>query len=304
MRKKTLFLLGLSFVCVTSFAIRPSSDMTREQYIRKYYEWAIKNMKKNGVPASITLAQGILESRSGNSRLAREGNNHFGIKCHDWTGERIYEHDDRRNECFRKYDSAYESFADHARFLSTRSRYSDLFELEVTDYKKWARGLKKAGYATDPNYAHRLITIIENHNLDRFDKGVKVSRRSGKSRESYEVNPFTQHEVHYNNGVRYVRVKSGDTFSAIAEEFDLRDWELPTYNDLPSGDHEATDFSYLYIERKRNNAHPDHDQHVVKEGQTMFEISQIYGVKLKRLYKLNEMPEGKEPRPGDRIELR
>ncbi|MFW6202812.1 MAG: glucosaminidase domain-containing protein, partial [Marinilabilia sp.] len=283
MRNKVLLLLGASFVYVTSLATLPSSDMTREQYIRKYHEWAVKNMENNGVPASITLAQGILESRSGNSRLARKGNNHFGIKCHEWTGKRIYEHDDRRNECFRKYDSAYESFADHALFLSSRSRYRDLFELDVTDYKKWARGLKKSGYATDPNYAERLITIIEKHDLHRFDKGVSVSRRSGKSGDDYEVDPFVRHEVHHNNGVRYIKVKSGDTFSSIAAEFDLRDWELPTDNDLPSDDHEATDFSYLYIERKRNKAHPDHEQHVVKDGQTMFEISQIYGVKLKRL---------------------
>ena len=281
--------------------------MSREEYIRKYHEWAIKNMEKTGVPASITLAQGILESRSGNSRLARKGNNHFGIKCHDWTGERIYEHDDRRNECFRKYDSAYESFLDHAQFLSQRGRYSDLFELKVTDYKGWARGLKKAGYATDPAYARRLITIIEDLELYRFDDpgaGRDFKGRTERGDDDYEVNPFSHHEVRYNNGVGYVHVKSGDTFSSISEEFDLRDWEIPTYNDIPSDDYQATDFKYLYIERKRNNAHPDHETHTVKEGQSMFEISQIYGVKLKRLYKLNDMAEGQEPKPGDRIILR
>lgn len=286
-----------------------SSRITRDQYIEKYNEWAIMNMKRSGVPASITLAQGLLESGNGNSRLSREANNHFGIKCHDWTGAKVYHHDDRRNECFRKYNSVYDSYADHARFLSTRSRYAFLFDLDITDYKGWARGLKKAGYATDPNYAKRLIDIIENHELYVFDKEAKGDRSWRKQRDrrdgedDYVVDPFVEHEVQYNNGVKYIVVKPGDTFSSISEEFDLRDWELPKYNDLEQGGR-ATDYKYLYIAPKRNKAHPDHETHQVKDGQTMFEISQIYGVKLSRLYRLNDMPEGREPRPGDRLNLR
>lgn len=307
MQQKIILSLVLFFTGISFMYGQASSRMNREQYIEKYYEWAIRNMEKTGVPASITLAQGLLESGNGNSRLAREAKNHFGIKCHDWTGEKTYHHDDRRNECFRVYDSVYESYLDHARFLSSRSRYSDLFELDVTDYKGWARGLKKSGYATDPNYSTRLIDLIEKHELHRFDKAAEGGRvRSSRTDRKHvnEVDPFVTHDVHHNNGVKYINVKEGDTFASVSEEFDLRDWELPKYNDLQSDNHKITDFKYIYIERKRNKAHPDHEQHVVQDGETMFEISQIYGVKLKRLYRMNDMSEGKEPRPGDRIDLR
>ncbi len=298
------------FFVFISLSGQTSSRMTPHDYIEKYNEWAVMNMKRTGVPASITLAQGMLESGNGNSRLALEANNHFGIKCHDWTGEKVYHHDDRRNECFRKYNSVYDSYADHAKFLTGRSRYAGLFELDVTDYKGWARGLKKAGYATDPNYAKRLIDIIENHELHLFDEAGEQEtawRRSterGSSAGRHEIDPFTKHEVFYNNGVRYVKIKSGDTFSSIAKEFGLRDWELPRYNDLGAERGRVTEYNYLYIQPKRKNAHPDHKSHLVRENETMFEISQIYGVKKRSLYKLNEMPEGKEPRPGDRIKLR
>jgi LysM repeat protein len=300
------FFIGFSFFRVLG---QRAPEMTGGEYIEQYSEWAVRNMKKSGVPASITLAQGMLESRNGNSTLAREANNHFGIKCHDWTGKKVYHHDDRRNECFRKYNSVYDSYADHAHFLSSRQRYASLFNLDVTDYKGWARGLKKAGYATDPNYAKRLIDIIEANKLYLFDEegeGGKARRRSGASGSTsglHVIDPFVKHEVCYNNGVKYVKVKPGDTFSSIAEEFDLRDWELPRYNDLESRG-KATDYNYLYIGPKRKNAHPDQKYHVVKDNETMFEISQIYGVKMKYLYRLNDMPKGKEPRPGDKLNLR
>jgi LysM repeat protein len=308
--QRNIFFITVFYTFIFSHLFaQTSSRMTREQYIEKYNEWAVMNMKRSGVPASITLAQGLLESGNGNSRLSREANNHFGIKCHDWTGEKVYYHDDRRNECFRKYNSVYDSYADHARFLSTRSRYASLFELKTTDYNGWARGLKKAGYATDHNYDRSMIDIVEDNKLFLFDKDGGGARSWGRSRKSrsgddgYVVDPFQSHEVHLNNGVKYIRVKSGDTFSSIAKEFDLRDWELPRYNDLKERGR-ATDYNYLYIQPKRKKAHPDHEYHMVKDGQTMFEISQIYGVKLKSLYRLNNMPEGKNPRPGDRLHLR
>ena len=296
------------FVCVSLWG-QVADRITPGDYIEKYNEWAVMNMDRNRVPASITLAQGMLESGNGNSRLAKEANNHFGIKCHDWTGKKVYHHDDRRNECFRKYNSVYDSFADHAKFLTGRSRYASLFDLEITDYKGWARGLKKAGYATDPNYAIRLIDLIEKHKLFLFDRegdervAWKRSSERGSSIGRHEIDPFVKHEVHFNNGVRYVRIKPEDTFSSIAGEFNLKDWELSRYNDLKERG-KVTDYNYLYIEPKRRNAHPDHKTHLVKENQSMFEISQIYGVKMRNLYKLNDMPEGKEPRPGDRINLR
>ncbi len=164
---KKLFLLSIIILLASvSFAQR----MTAEQYVETYSNWAVEEMQRVGIPASITLAQGLLESGFGNSRLATEGNNHFGIKCHKgWTGEKMYEDDDAANECFRKYKSAYESFKDHSDFLTTRSRYAFLFELDSDDYKGWAKGLKKAGYATNPQYANKLIELIERYELFRFD---------------------------------------------------------------------------------------------------------------------------------------
>ncbi len=288
-----------------------ASRMTREDYIESYHEWAVANMKRTGIPASITLAQGMLESGNGNSRLAREANNHFGIKCHDWSGKRVYHHDDRRNECFRKYKTVYESYADHSEFLSTRSRYAPLFDLKSNDYKGWAKGLKKAGYATDPNYHQRLITIIEENRLYLFDEeggGERWQRGSspgvsGIAAGTLVVNPFIRHEVDYNNGVKYVRVKEGDTFDGIAREFNLRTWEVPHYNDLPDNAN-VSGYDYLYLEAKRNRAHRDHQYHVVKTGQTMHDISQMYGIRLKKLYSLNRMEQGTQPEAGEKLNLR
>ena len=145
--------------------------MTTEEYIAQYKDVAIKKMREYKIPASITLAQGILESGSGNSRLARKANNHFGIKCHkEWHGKKFYMDDDEKHECFRKYPKAADSYRDHSKFLTQRGRYTFLFQYDITDYKKWAYGLKKAGYATNPKYPRLLIKIIEKYHLDQCDK--------------------------------------------------------------------------------------------------------------------------------------
>ena len=153
-----------------------SSQSKAELYVKQYAELAINEMKEFGIPASITLAQGILESGNGESYLATEGKNHFGIKCYDWEGEEIYADDDKENECFRKYKKVQQSYRDHSEFLTTHSRYSSLFELKMTDYKGWAKGLKKAGYATSPTYADNLISLIDRYDLNRFDKGIDVPK--------------------------------------------------------------------------------------------------------------------------------
>lgn len=159
----------VSFFCLYSV----SSQSKSELYIKQYSELAINEMKEFGIPASITLSQGILESGNGESYLATEGKNHFGIKCHGWEGQEIYADDDKENECFRKYKKVQQSYRDHSEFLTTHSRYSSLFELEITNYKGWAKGLKKAGYATSPTYAEKLISIIERYNLQQFDQEEK-----------------------------------------------------------------------------------------------------------------------------------
>ena len=157
-------------ICLLLNILNVSSQSKTELYVKKYSDLAVKEMKQYKIPASITLSQGILESGNGESRLATKGNNHFGIKCHGWKGKEIYADDDEENECFRKYRRVEDSFRDHSIFLSNNGRYSFLFELDLNDYKGWAHGLKKAGYATSPNYAEKLISLIEKYNLSRFDK--------------------------------------------------------------------------------------------------------------------------------------
>ncbi|WP_062125368.1 glucosaminidase domain-containing protein [Geofilum rubicundum] len=303
-----LLLIHLAFL---ADSIHAQNRITRQQYIDTYKDWAISSMNVTGIPASITLAQGILESASGNSTLAKRDNNHFGIKCHsDWTGKRVYHHDDARNECFRKYNSALESFQDHSEFLTTRSRYAALFELATTDYKGWAHGLRKAGYATNPQYAQLLIRIIEEEELYQYDQNI--SPRARKSNRELErrkdagglvINPYETRPVKYNNGVKYVELQEGDTFESLARMFNLKAWELPHYNDLPPNTR-LDKYRLLYVESKRRNAHPDHPHHTVRSGESMHEISQIYGIRLNRLYYLNRMEEGTEPQNGDRLNLR
>ncbi|MFB6318898.1 glucosaminidase domain-containing protein [Saccharicrinis sp. FJH54] len=290
-----------------------AQTLTREDYVEKFAPIAIREMQKYGIPASITLAQGILESSNGNSYLARVANNHFGIKCHDWTGPSVHRDDDMRNECFRKYEEPVHSFEDHSKFLTSRERYRFLFDLKVTDYKGWARGLKKAGYATDPQYANRLIKIIEDNELFLYDRGVKVEftedeaiseRKTRKAEpvDNFVIKPFTSHQVYSNNKVNYVKVRPGDSFQSISQEFNLRDWELYKYNDLPE-DAFLTSGQVVYIQPKRNRS-KNYEYHVAKETETMREISQRYGIKLKRLYKKNNMDKGTQPQTGQRIYLK
>lgn len=157
-------------VLVSLVAFGQSKKTATENYILQYRNIAIENEKQYGIPASITLAQGIIESGSGRSSLAKESNNHFGIKCHSsWKGKRTYKDDDNKNDCFRVYDNAEESFTDHSIFLTKNKRYSSLFQLDKTDYKSWAKGLKQCGYATNPNYANLLIDIIELYELDNIN---------------------------------------------------------------------------------------------------------------------------------------
>lgn len=185
MKKILLFLLLLQSAVLSA----DLKETPQSRYINKYAETAVKEMYRSGVPASITLAQGIIESRSGLSALAAKSNNHFGIKCHGWTGRKVYYDDDRPNECFRAYDSPEESFKDHSDFLRYNDRYKFLFDLPVTDYKSWAYGLKKAGYATDPTYAVKLISYIEQYDLSRFDvmSGKQVKELTRNKKEAHET---------------------------------------------------------------------------------------------------------------------
>lgn len=303
----------------------PRGESDAKEYIEKYKYLAVSEMKRTGIPASITLAQGMIESDFGHSTLAREANNHFGIKCHDdWTGPVIRHHDDRRNECFRKYSRPEDSFYDHSDFLKSGSRYRSLFELRQTDYKAWAKGLKKSGYATNPDYANMLIRKIEENNLNSFDTGFITDKKE-------EIHPVREKNVNVssvadnndailpdpgtmiitarvprileNNRIQYIIVKEGETKEALEQEFQLLNWELPKYNELDN-DFVPGAGQLLYLQPKRDKAEPGKEVHTVIGGDTMYYISQKYGVKIRKLYEYNRMSEGEEPFPGSKIWLR
>jgi LysM repeat protein len=293
-------------------------------------EEAVFQMVSHRIPASITLAQGILESRDGNSRLAKEGNNHFGIKCHsDWDGKRIYEDDDERNECFRHYRNARESFDDHSDFLK-KNRYSSLFELDITDYKAWAKGLKECGYATSPEYAKLLIRIIEENNLQQYDEqGVQYARRKElpdrrsnseqpnlasserkrnkreapkQTEERAEITLSGSHEVKVSsNNIRFIVAREGDTPESIAREIDLNVFILNRFNDFDS-QKKLQPGDVVYLQPKRMKAHES--DHVAVAGDSWQSISQQYGIKLKQLCKLNGAAADQSIDPGRKVILK
>lgn len=334
LKKETIFILLISSIFISSCsASRRAANGTRSDgpavsvvstgnaeldYINTYRDIAISEMKRTGVPASITLAQGMIESNYGRSELARKGNNHFGIKCHNWGGPAIYHNDDRRNDCFRKYKSPEESFRDHSDFLKNGSRYSFLFNLSPTDYEGWARGLKKAGYATNPDYANMIIRKIEEENLTVYDRGYiagksqektsdtrnTVKERSSKVTASLNEGVIAKApRVMVNNRIEYIIVKDGDTREELEEQFNLLRWELPRYNEL-NNDFRLSHGQILYLQPKRDKADAGKENYIFSEGDTMYSISQKFGVKLKSLYEMNRMAEGTQPEPGTKLWLR
>ncbi len=279
--------------------------ITREKYIADFSDLAMREMHRVGIPASITLAQGCLESNNGNSTLATKGNNHFGIKCHDWTGKKIYHDDDKRHECFRSYPSAYESYMDHSKFLTTKSRYASLFEISLHDYRGWAKGLKAAGYATANNYATLLIRIIEENQLYQYDLMVLNGSLDGIDTTSYLAGQgaTTKRKVLLNNRIEYILSEPGDTPESLRAELELYKNEIYRYNNLYKGAKLETG-SIIYLQPKRKKAAPGNEIHRVEFGQTMYDISQIYGVKLKHLYWKNHLMEGEQPLEATDIYLR
>ncbi len=312
---------GLAFAAVLSAEGQPNDKRyTAEEYITLWKEVAVRKMKEHGIPASITLAQGLLESGNGNSKLAREGNNHFGIKCTpDWTGGKTYHDDDKKGECFRKYKDAAQSYEDHAKFLQ-RSRYASLFELKPTDYKGWAHGLKKAGYATDPSYAPKLISLIERYELNKLDRGVDVAykpgskgtntpapapSRSGKrptgSGETITIGAGRSVDV-FEGRIKYVRVKAGEDFDKLARAVELTPGLLARWNDMDKGATLA-EGQRIYIQPKRN-ASKSTAVHAARDGESLWSVSQEHGVKLARLAKYNGLPTTARLGAGQQVLLR
>lgn len=301
MNKVLIFLL----IATISFTVVGNTPKTSlEEYIETWKDVAIRQMNSHGVPASITLSQGILESGFGNSKLAIQANNHFGIKCHDWNGDTFLKDDDKRNECFRKYRDAAQSFEDHSLFLTSRSRYSTLFELEITDYKAWAKGLKTAGYATNPTYDKKLIDLIERYNLDQFDKvsrleliAAKESDKKESSKSSSIQNKSTEvlqikntHQVFTNqNRTRYIIAGNHDTFYQISKEFGVSIHQLNRWNDFPPSKYVLKEGDKVYIMRKRKRVDSNTTQIQINDNQKLWEISQDYGIQLKALEEFTKL---------------
>lgn len=353
MRKNLLSVLLVFFITASSLVADDRSDSPQVRYIEEYASLAVEEMYRSGVPASITLAQGLLESGYGLSELAVKGNNHFGIKCHNnWQGGKVYHDDDRKGECFRKYDSPEESFRDHSDFLRYRDRYKFLFDLETTDYKGWAYGLKKAGYATDPAYPSKLIRLIEDYSLYRYDvvpydyseydiddveeyvarreKRAEKRRKKGRhvpeetvtvpesptkieaiklieAHDGGEFRFILSRQMYSLNGVPFVYSSKGESYLSIAKAFGLFPKEILKYNDLSYStdiDAELVPGTLIYIQPKKKEAAEGIEKHVIEEGDTLWALSQRYGVKLSRIYKMNMLDEFSILREGDIIRLR
>ena len=314
--KKILFatiVILLSVLCL--------ADTPQKSYIEKYSDLAVEEMYRSGVPASITLAQGLLESGNGLSELAVKGNNHFGIKCHNaWTGSKVYHDDDEKGECFRKYDNPEESFRDHSDFLRYRDRYKFLFDLDPTDYKGWAHGLRKAGYATDPKYPEKLIRLIEEYELYLYDSmqpasdEVQVQQMPQSPAQLEQARPLTgrQREVfsfalsrqmYSQNGVPFIYAAEGETYESIAKSYRLFLKEILKFNDLKQNE-ELLPGTVVYLKKKKKASHPGLDRYVVEEGQTLREISQRFAVRMKDICRRNGIGQDHVLREGDVLELR
>ncbi len=307
-------------------------------YIEQYKDIAMREMQEYKIPASITLAQGLLESGNGKSELAKKSNNHFGIKCHkDWTGGRTYHDDDEKGECFRVYDDPEQSYKDHSRFLAERQRYAFLFELEITDYKGWAKGLKQAGYATLPVYANVLIRLIEDYNLTEYDQlvvkgefkykkdnGQRATEKKNKSKDKgqkadadnsivyipYNINDAEvvgkttdERYIRENNKVKFIYAKEGESVYYLADMLCIYDYQIIKYNNLGKR-RTLKDNEIIYIEPKKNKAMRRYKYHTIQKGETLSHVSRLYGVKLESLYKMNGMDETSILHVGDNIKLR
>ena len=300
-----------TILCLFGAFFQVSAQMVWTQryqdYFDQYKELAVEQMKKYKIPASITLAQGVLESAAGKSDLALKGMNHFGIKCKGWTGRKTYHDDDELGECFRAYNSVYESYEDHSIFLATSKRYSSLFQLKITDYKGWAKGLKACGYATSPTYAQKLIEIIELYKLDRYDQQKHYDKTQTQllKSQTQQIAQGEQRHIYAFNGNYYVQALPGDNFRSIGNDMDISYKKLAKYNERDKNDVlEAGEVIWLMKKAKKAPKSYKGKAHVVKSGESMYTIAQLYGIRLKSLYKLNDLSADYMIRVGDKLRLR
>jgi LysM repeat protein len=312
-------IFSLLVVVGNTAAQTPDPKLTAQQYIARYKDIAIAEMMRSNVPASITLAQGMLESSLGNSPLAVQANNHFGVKCKGWAGESYYMwDDDPQQSCFRKYRSPEDSYLDHSDFLVTGARYKNCF-LQGKDYRAWAVELKKAGYATNPKYAELLIERVEKYQLYRFDtmtlaplagdplgidQGVEFNDNpEARNRKQKRLFDTYQKGIFEKNGLRFAIVKKGEDPLSFAARFGIPYAKFLKYNEMSEGDL-FFDFQFAFFQPKRFNYRGEEEFHVVQENENLYVISQFYGVRLEALRKLNRLPENADPLPGDTIQLK
>ena len=289
---RNILFLFLMTGSVSVVAQQQKWNQRYQTYIDQYRDMAIEQMLRNKIPASITLAQGILESGAGNSELVKKGNNHFGIKCHGWTGRTVHKDDDAKQECFRAYNNAQESYEDHSKFLSKNKRYSQLFSLSITDYKGWAHGLKACGYATNPNYAPMLINLIELYKLYEYDRA-----------KSYDDGFL--HPIHIYNKNYFLQARKGDTFKSIGKEIGISGKKIAKYNERDYNS-PLVENEMIWLKKKQKKAEASYKKrpHRVKAGESMYSIAQYYGIRLKSLYKMNKLSPDYELRIGDELRVR
>lgn len=280
-----------------------------KNYINRYSTMAVDQMHRYGIPASITLAQGLLESNAGQSSLARKGNNHFGIKCGGrWNGRYMLINDDAPNEKFRVYGSVRESYEDHSLFLKKGPRYAFLFDYKLTDYKAWAHGLKKAGYATNPRYAQMIIDVIERNDLARFDRTHRPNRHERHEEErkaEIEEKSDFAYAVHRCNGQFYVVARRGDTFASVAKALKTSEKKLRKYNDV-DGHYRLQAGEPVFLGKKAKKADKGvaSKWHTMEQGESLYSISQRFGIRLKSLCKMNPVDADYHFKVGDRIRIK
>lgn len=337
-KKKSLFIVLVSLFP----SLKAQQWTTDEEYIQKFARYAVEEMNEYKIPASIKLAQGLLETGGGQSRLAKEGKNHFGIKCKEnWTGPTMSHTDDAPNECFRVYEDPRSSYRDHSLFLRNRKHYAPLFSLNIKDYVGWAYGLKRAGYATNPRYSQILISKIEKYRLQEFDHllpdqvdsylstrfGTKIENpvlpTENQSIESLKPKPAvavsspnknsdnlvvkkTANKFavlrHENNQVRYVTVDLPVNIEIISKKFNIPLQMLQEYNDLAYTDLMMLSGDRVFLEPKAREGKPN--VHIATFGQTMWDIAQLYAIRLRDLYEYNNMKPEEEPRTGKILKLK
>ena len=303
MKKYLLILFAIPCSFVTAHA-QARWNQAYQQYIDQYKDIAIEQMQRHHIPASITLAQGLFESGAGRSELAVYGNNHFGIKCNGWSGRRVYHDDDERNECFRAYDSAFESYEDHSRFLTGSKRYASLFNLKVTDYKGWARGLKAAGYATNPQYANKLIELIQLYKLYQYDSAKDYDKFMAEHTKDHAV-AGSLHAIKSFNKNYYLITRRGDSFKSLADEVGISYKKLAKYNERDRRD-QLDEGEIIWLKKKQKKAPKDYKDrlHYVRSGESMYSIAQKYGIRMKNLYKMNHLSPDHQIRVGEGLRLR